>query len=206
MKIVFSVDDGAASDFKMADLLKKYEIPGIFYWPYNLEKSSNMSRVKKFLTMEQCVELSKEFEVGSHTISHQFLTKISLQAARNEIFDSKKLWEDKLGREITKFCYPRGYTNTIVKAMTKNAGYKEARTTIVGHLKPANDLFAQPTTLHVGIDRIEYNNKSWELFGKEMLEKANEDSLFHIFGHSWEIDLFNDWGNLEEFLKLITGK
>lgn len=206
MKILSSWDDGCIHDIKLADLLKKYEIPAIFYWPYDLEKSCNVSRVKKFLSMQQCIDLSKEFEVGSHTVSHQFLTKVNLQQARNEVFESKKLWEDKLGKPIEKFCYPRGYTNTIIKMFVKNAGYKEARTTVIGHLKPSNDPFAQPTTLHVGIDRVEYKNKSWELFGKEMLEKAEEDSVYHLFGHSWEIEQFGDWDNLETFFKLITGK
>jgi len=31
----------------------------------------------------------------------------------------------------------------------------------------------------------------------------NQDGVFHIWGHSWEIEEQNLWGELEEFLKLI---
>lgn len=206
MKIIASFDDACVHDLRLAELMKKYDIPTTFYWPYELEKSKNVGRVKDFLTMQQCVDLSKEFEVGSHTVSHPHLTKINLKQARNEVFDSKKLWEDKLGKPITKLCYPRGYTNALIKMLAKNAGYKEARGTKVCHLTPGTDPFDVLTTLHVGIDRIEYNNRSWEIFAREMIQKATEDSVYHIMGHSWEIEQFGDWNNFETLLKELTGK
>jgi peptidoglycan/xylan/chitin deacetylase (PgdA/CDA1 family) len=208
MKILASWDDGCVHDQKVAELMKKYEIPTIFYWPWDLEKSQNTSRVKKFLTKSQCQDLAKDFEVGSHTVTHSYLTKIKLQAARNEIFNSKQLWEDFLKKPVKSLCYPRGYTSTLIKILVKNAGYENARTTVIGHLNAGSDPFAQPTTLHVGIDRVEYKQVSWEIYARQMLEKARQDenSLFHFFGHSWEIDMFNDWDNLENFLKDLKGK
>lgn len=206
MKLIASFDDGCAYDLRLAELMKKYDIPTTFYWPYSLEKSKNVSRVSKFLTMEQCITLSKDFEVGSHTVAHHHLTKINIKQARNEIFDSKKLWEDKLGKPVTKLCYPRGYTNGIIKVLVKNAGYQEARGTKIGSLTPGTDPFDVLTTVHIGIDRIEYNNRSWEIFAREMFKKATEDSIYHIMGHSWEIDLFGDWENFETLLKELTGK
>ena len=117
-----------------------------------------------------------------------------------------ELWEDLLVRPVTSFCYPRGYTNALIKMLVKNAGYENARTTVVGHLKPGDDAFAQPTTLHVGIDRIEYKQICWEMFADKMIEQADENSTFHLFGHSWEIDTFGDWENLETLFKKLTGK
>lgn len=206
MKIVTSWDDGCVHDMRLAELLKKYDLKGTFYLPWDMEKGKNLSRVRKFLSKDQCKELSKDFEIGSHTVTHNFLTKIPLGAARNEVFDSKKLWEDLLGKPVTSFCYPRGYTNALVKMLVKNAGYENARTTVVGHLNPGTDPFAQPTTLHVGIDRIEYKQICWEMYARQMMKKADENSTFHLFGHSWEIDTFGDWGNLEDLFKELTGK
>jgi peptidoglycan/xylan/chitin deacetylase (PgdA/CDA1 family) len=206
MKIIASWDDACFHDLRLAELMKKYNIPTTFYWPYNLEKCVNVGRVKKFLTMEQCVDLSKEFEIGSHTVTHHYLTKINLKQARNEIFESKKLWEDKLGKEVTKFCYPRGYSNSFIKILVKNAGYKEARSTKIGCLTVSEDPFETKTTVHVGVDRVEYKNRSWEIFAREMIKEATEDSIYHIMGHSWEIEEFSDWNNFEDLLKELTGK
>lgn len=206
MKIIASWDDGCVLDLRMAELMAKYNIPTIFYWPYALDKSKNMNRCKTFLTMDQCKEIAKNFEIGSHTVNHHWLTKINTQQAQNEIFDSRKLWQDALGQEIKSFCYPRGYKNGIVKLLVKNAGYTSARTTVIGHLSPGPDAMEQPTTVHIGIDRIEYKNVSWEIFARQMLEQAREnpEAIFHMMGHSWEIDLFGDWDNLENLLKELT--
>ena len=206
MKIISSWDDGSIHDLKLSELLNKYELPGLFYIPWDLEKSKNVSRVGKFLNRNQCKELSEKFPIGAHGVTHNYLTKIPLASASNEIVDSKKHWEDFLGKPITSFCYPRGYSNAIIRMMVKNAGYENARTTIVGNLSPGPDPYQTMTTLHVAIDRIEYRQVSWEIFARQMMAKADENSIFHIFGHSWEIENFGDWDNLENLFKELTGK
>jgi len=203
MKIVTSWDDGCKHDFKIVELLEKHELPGIFYWPCNLAKSKNVGKVKEFLTLNDCIEIAKKFDVGSHTVSHQYLTDLNVKQARNEIFESKKFWEDVLKREITSFCYPRGRNNGLIRVLVKNAGYKDARTTIVGCTQKSTDPILTNTTVHVGIDRVEYKGKCWEMYAREMLEKARkeENSIFHIFGHSWELEKEKDWKALDELFK-----
>lgn len=206
MKIISSWDDGSVHDIKLAELLIKYDIPATFYIPWDLEKSKNVSRVGKFLTKDQCKELGEKFTIGSHTVTHSHLTKIPLAAASTEILDSKKYWEDFLGKPVTSLCYPRGYSNVIIRQMVKNSGYTDARNTIIGQLSPGNDPYQTPTTVHIGIDRIEYRQVSWEIFARQMLKKADENSVYHMFGHSWEIEKYGDWDNLETLLKELTGK
>ncbi len=123
MKVIASWDDAAVWDIRIAELMKKYSIPTIFYWPVNLEKSINVSRVGKFLTRNQCEEIAKEFEIGSHTVTHSFLTKIPLQSANHEIKESRKNLQEWLNQPINSFCYPRGYANTIIRMIVKNCGY-----------------------------------------------------------------------------------
>lgn len=203
MKILTSWDDASYHDLRIAELLKKYNLPGIFYWPVNLEKSKNMSRVKKWLSLSDCKEIAKSFEVGSHTITHQWLSELNTKQARNEIFDSRKYWQDQTGQTVETFCYPRNKQNTIVRLLVKNAGYKSARTTVIGHLDVGDDPYLTPTTVHIGIDRLEYKGKPWEVFARDMLEKAKNDpnAVYHLFGHGWEIEEFGDWENLEKLLK-----
>ena len=203
MKVIATWDDAAIEDLKLAELMAKYEIPTIFYWPFNLEKSVNVKSIKKFLTQKQCLEIAKKFEIGSHTITHNYLTKIPLKAASPEISDSRKKWQDLTGQGINSLCYPRGYSNQLIRMIAKNAGYKNARTTVVGRLDEGTDPYQTPTTVHVGIDRVEYKGICWQMFANKMLEEARkkDDAIFHLFGHSWEIERENDWKDLESLLK-----
>lgn len=203
MKIVTSWDDACKHDLKLAELLEKYELPAIFYWQSNLEKAHNIGKVKEFLTMDDCIAISKKFEVGSHTVTHQYLTDLNIKQARNEIFISKQIWEGILGRPITSFCYPRGRQNSIIRMLVKNAGYTDARTTVVGWTHKSTDAILTNTSVHVGVDRVEYKGKCWEDFAREILDRARkeDDSIFHVFGHSWEIERENDWQALDDFFK-----
>ncbi len=35
---------------------------------------------------------------------------------------------------------------------------------------------------------------------------AEADSLFYVWGHSYEFDMYDDWGRFEEFCQKIAGK
>ena len=54
-----SWDDGVESDFRMADLLEKYQLPGIFFIPTITE-----------LKEEDIKRLSQRFDIGGHSTSH----------------------------------------------------------------------------------------------------------------------------------------
>ena len=48
---------------------------------------------------------------------------------------------------------------------------------------------------------------SWYNFSRNMFNKfCEQGGIFHIFGHSWEIEKFRMWDNLEKFLKYISNK
>ncbi len=206
VRVVASWDDGAAADVRVAELMAKYDIPTIFYWPYNLATSLNVTRVKRFLTLSQCVELAQNFEVGSHTISHPHLTKIRPAEARREILESRKMWQDVTGQPVESFCYPRGYANEEIRQMVADAGYRQARNVAVGHLTAAEDPYWTGATVHVGIDRVEYNGVPWAKYARNMLRTARrtEDATYHLFGHSWEIERDNNWAELESLLRDLT--
>jgi len=61
--------------------------------------------------------------VGSHTLRHLRLTRLSLRDAREEIFASKKKLEDLLGVPVLHFCYPYGDWNEAVRDLVAEAGY-----------------------------------------------------------------------------------
>ena len=71
-------------------------------------------------------------EIGSHTLTHPNLPKLTPAAAREEISASKKMLEDKFGRSVRHFCYPGGKWNEAVRDLVAEAGYETACTTRFG--------------------------------------------------------------------------
>jgi peptidoglycan/xylan/chitin deacetylase (PgdA/CDA1 family) len=70
--------------------------------------------------------VSSGMDIGSHTINHAILAHLSEEKQFEEVSNSKKIIEAKLGERIDSFAYPIGgintYTATTIKALEK-AGY-----------------------------------------------------------------------------------
>jgi len=64
--------------------------------------------------------------IGSHSLSHPYLTRLSMRDAREEIVTSKKKLEDTFGVPIEDFCYPYGNWNETVRELVVEAGYRTA--------------------------------------------------------------------------------
>jgi peptidoglycan/xylan/chitin deacetylase (PgdA/CDA1 family) len=70
--------------------------------------------------------------IGSHTLTHPHLTRISPQRAKEEIFASRKKLEDLFGVPVRHFCHPYGDWNAAVRDLVIAAGYETACTTEFG--------------------------------------------------------------------------
>jgi peptidoglycan/xylan/chitin deacetylase (PgdA/CDA1 family) len=75
--------------------------------------------------------------IGSHSLTHARLTRLTLRDAREEIFASKKKLEDLFGVVIEHFCYPYGDWNEALRDLVVEAGYRTACTTDFGINTPA---------------------------------------------------------------------
>lgn len=199
LTIETSWDDGSIEDLKIVELLKKYEIRGTFYITVDFVGTPG------HLTWEQIKEIDKHplFEIGSHTITHPMdLKQLYDEQQEIEIKSSKEMLEAVVGHPVTKFCYPRGRYDQRAIERVIEAGYFEARTTKVGRITKGNP-FTLDTTVHVYNERTEYEGMGWVEYGKRKLKSAKEDptsSVFHLWGHGWEIEKNHEWENLENFL------
>lgn len=204
-----SFDDGCQLDLRVAELLTLYGIEdATFYIP------SNWTYVNRLhgdipLTELELKKLATDFNIGSHTITHPMLTRITKGEAYKEITESKTHLEALLNIPIEDFCYPRGYANDYLRNIVGKY-YKRARNTLVGSLTAPTDPIWEDTTLHIsGKRRTEYEGTSWQEEGRRLLTEAlerskkGEDIVFHFWGHSWEIDRYYDWGEFEKFLQLV---
>jgi peptidoglycan/xylan/chitin deacetylase (PgdA/CDA1 family) len=80
-------------------------------------------------------------EIGSHSMTHRNLRHAQPAELRLEIFDSKKLLEDRFGQPIEHFSYPFGLWNESVRDLVMEAGYKTACTASFGVNPPGTSPF-----------------------------------------------------------------
>lgn len=202
MKIILSIDDATEGDIKIAKMCDKYGVDCVFYWPVDIEGVCLLKGWKPIKPKDE-EWIARNFEIGSHTITHRYLTQIPIDEAIEEITESKRILEQKYDQNITKFCYPRGYASETLVKVVENTGYTYGRSTQIGHIgRPENPFYA-PTALHIGCPvREEYKGSTWLEYGLKLLAKARkEDKDFEAWGHSWEITKYNEWNNVEKFIK-----
>ncbi|MDE2815892.1 MAG: polysaccharide deacetylase family protein, partial [Chloroflexota bacterium] len=68
-------------------------------------------------------------EVESHTLNHADLPRLAKTdwgAVLAEVVISKQLLEERLGRTVRYFDYPRGYQNEQIRQVVQAAGYEAA--------------------------------------------------------------------------------
>lgn len=204
MNIVSSWDDGAYLDLRLSGMLQEYKIPAVFYFPAYWREYCKSKGIRP-LDLDEAKIIARNHEIGSHGLTHALLTRIPLAEAAKEIQQSKVLLEETFKRKITKFCYPRGYANPEIMKLVKLAGYKEARSTLVGYLHESENPFFIQTTVHVGCDRKEYGGLDWFAYALNMLEEAKKTprSIYHLWGHSHEIARNGDWGKVKQLFKIL---
>jgi peptidoglycan/xylan/chitin deacetylase (PgdA/CDA1 family) len=209
IKFKASFDDGCQLDLKTAELLDKYGVEDVTFYVPSEWHYVNRLHGDVPLTEEELRLLAGRYNIGSHTKTHQMLTRIPVAQAYHEITDSKDKLEELLDITIEDFCYPRGYANDDIRQEV-GRHYKRARNTLVGSLEVPEDPLWEYTTLHIaGKRRTEYEGTSWQKEGERLLNLALEKDandevvVYHFWGHSWEIERYFDWGEFENFLKKV---
>jgi peptidoglycan-N-acetylglucosamine deacetylase len=218
--ITTSWDDGHPLDLRLAELLHKYALPATFYIP--------LDNQLPVMTPAQVRELSSAFEVGGHTVNHCDLLTMPDKVTRREIIDCKSELEGICGRPCIAFCFPKGRFRRSHVKLVRDAGYRTARTVeLMSTEKPhmQDGIAMVPTTLQVGpagfwrvarnstkrmrpmnfLRQIRYGKSSWVATAEVMVENVlSSGGVFHIWGHSWEIEQMGEWQNLERVFSLLA--
>ena len=86
--------------------------------------------------------ISKNHEIGAHTINHPNLTECSDEEASIEIQESKKVLEKNLSILIKSFAYPRGVYGEREKNIVQGCGFKNGVTTLKNYVDQSKDVFS----------------------------------------------------------------
>ena len=62
-------------------------------------------------------------QIGSHSVTHPWLAKINAEKVAEEILDSRKQIEDRVGVEVYNFSYPYSSTHPEARRILKDGGY-----------------------------------------------------------------------------------
>jgi peptidoglycan/xylan/chitin deacetylase (PgdA/CDA1 family) len=147
--VVLTFDDGSACTYEQAmPILRKYRYPAtVFVISGLLGKNNEWLRdagfpERRMLNADEIRALEAErFDIGSHTVTHQWLARIPLSQARAEIRNSKAQLEDVLGHEVAHFAYPFGSYTPEVRDAVVEAGYRAACSTRWGKKHSGFELF-----------------------------------------------------------------
>lgn len=223
--IVFtcSIDDGHPLDFKAAELLDKHGLKATFFVPIkNREGLQVMSK-------EDLRQLSRRFEIGSHTYDHCYLRDLDVRRTYYQIAQGKSQLEDFIGLEVAGFCYPGGKYRRKDIELVRACGFRYARTTENLVLDTGRTPYEMPTTLQFCPHRREVYLRNfvrsghwikravplWHVLQHENWIKrlhvlfdyaCERGGVFHLWGHSKQIDELGAWAELDAFFSHVAAR
>lgn len=220
VRITTSWDDGHPLDLRVAELLAEHHLRGTFYVPRHAPAGT--------MSEPQIRELSQQFEIGAHTLDHVWLTRLSPAEAVRQMADSRSWLQDVTGASCKMFCPPAGkYTPEHLGAV-REAGYVGIRTVELLSTDPPQEtggLLVMATSLQAfphrpftyfknagkrGAWRHLWNYirdgclTDWEPLAERLFSRAAaRGGVFHLWGHSWEIDGASQWDLLSRVLRRL---
>jgi peptidoglycan-N-acetylglucosamine deacetylase len=218
--VTTSWDDGDRADLKVAEFLRSRGMGGTFYVPITPYRERPLDRA------ELRALSSEGFEIGAHGFSHKLLWRLPANEVAGEVGPCKPILEDILGTQVRMFCYPCGrYDSNVVRTL-KEVGYCGARTVRMLATRLDFDPFKMPTTVQIFphpqsayLRNVARAGKlegwqaylvhrtrlaDWLELGKKLFDSVLQNGgIWHLYGHSWEIDALNLWDGLRVMLDYV---
>lgn len=216
--VTTSWDDGQETDFPVMELLSEFGLKATFYIPLSIEgRPTPLSHA--------LARIPRDFEVGSHTATHRDLRYLDEPSLRREVEIGKTQLEDRLGSPVRVFAYPMGRHNARARRVVQQAGFLAARTTLEYQVENSFDAYRMPTTLCAfplalptrlrrEFLRLRWSNvpflarywkHDWVELAIQLFEQAKRDrGVWHLWGHSQDIEKLGLWDQLREVFRVIA--
>ncbi len=208
--LTFSFDDGITQDVRLAELFNKYGMKCTFnlnsgYFGRSGELTVCDQRVShNKVKAEDVKSIYAGHEVAAHTLTHPLLPKESKEAVIRQVEQDRLNLSELCGYEVVGFAYPCGgknYSEEVAEIIKENTGVKYARTIeCTNSFGISDDMYIFKPTLRF----IEDAENAYAVAQRFL--NTDKDALFYIWGHSYEFDALDRWGNFEEFLKYLANK
>lgn len=203
--LTFSFDDGTVFDKHLVELLNKYGMKCTF----NLNSGKmthadnwvNKNVIISHLNRTEIKDMYKGHEIASHSLTHPFFDRLDYETQLNEIKTDIENLEYYFNTKIKGFALPYGcYNDDTLKALKEcNIHYNRLAGTTMSFDKP-KDLMKFSGTCHF------HNQKIMEL-AKQFIElNPDEEKIFYIWGHSYELEVDNLWDEFEKLLKYLANR
>ena len=229
LKVTTSWDDGDILDKRLSDLLEVYDIKGTFYISKNYrekrlseENIRNISKINEIgahtMTHPDLRTLTKSEQKKEIKESKYWLEKILNTEVK--MFCYPAGFYNTSAIEAVKEARFSGARTTDLGSITRPSNPYLMNTTIQVYPFPFRKLndkkyywrkLLQPYTQRasdlkkLGIPTI--SMYSWLSVAKVTFDIAlNRGEVFHLWGHSWEIEQYDMWDDLEKLLKYISNR
>ncbi len=147
--IAITFDDSYRDNLDAARVLAEFGLPATFFIPTSyvgteqvFDWDRQLPRLPNLTWADVREMAGLGFEIGSHTVTHANLGSVSYNQARAEIFESKLVLEQRLGRPVRYFAYPFGGKHNVrpeVSPLIEEAGYEGALSAFGGFVRPGID-------------------------------------------------------------------
>ena len=229
LKVTTSWDDGDILDKRLFDLLERYDIKGTFYISKNYRKErlseediQSIAKVHEIgahttthpdlrkLTQK---EQEKEIKESKIWLEEVLDTKVKMFCYPAGFYDLTAI-------EAVKKTGFLGARTTNLGSITSQSDPYLMSTTIQVYPFPFRKLddkkyywgklFEPYIQRASGLKALGVSNLSmysWLSVAKATFDKALQNGeIFHLWGHSWEIEKYDMWGELERFIKYISNR
>jgi peptidoglycan/xylan/chitin deacetylase (PgdA/CDA1 family) len=160
--VVITFDDGFRDCVRFAlPLLERHRFPAMFYLVAGL-----VGRTSRWMASNDGPGLpladwtaaralvEAGMQCGSHSVSHPALATCSASQAVEELVESRRMLEDRLGQEVLHFAYPYGSVTPGVRSLAAEAGYRSACTGEKRLATEGDDLLLLPRVPVYGRDTL----------------------------------------------------